>query len=316
MSPKEAIRVLKKDSSLVKWLRYGRTVAFFNLYPACQQDLDINHLIWKSAQAGEYDPVEGNLLLENNLLSLALPRELHSFLAHTSQHDVNLCLLELLALIAEDEDEEGFALMQTELAEPVWKDLMQYMSPDDTYLERINRSTEKRIRLMGYVETLLNLCCLSPWKIEVYTAYISPQDMSTALWYTSNHITNFSDVAPESRRRALVRSAGRRPVTPPRSSPRPYSRVHVTNRIAVFWSLFQDWKHYRLVLVDTLGVKPEQASSAMLYSIGRGKQKEAWKRADCILELATNKKSLFSSLPADVIANVLYPFVLLAGSNA
>lgn len=119
------------SSRLSNVLRYGRFVACFNLYPSCQRDLDINQLLWAVAKSGEYDPAVGNVILENNILGLAYPAAFHRFLASVSLEELAVCMLEVLAMIAEGEDAEGLSLMKQELEPSVWDDLVSYMKSKD-----------------------------------------------------------------------------------------------------------------------------------------------------------------------------------------
>lgn len=309
-----------RNSSLSRCLRYGRGVACFNLYPANKRDLKVNHLLWTVAQHGEYHPSDGNLLLENNVLSLAMPSKFFTFLEHVSEQYLKLCMLEVLALIAEDEDAEGLALMKSELEESVWDDLNTYMAVHSDQRVRIDSTTDQGFRLMRDVETLLRLCYLSPWKIDVYAVYVTPQDITSVLadpsrpTPTSPHSVRLSHEEPD---RRLVRSSARRPVSTTTHSQRKNSspRSRHSKRNIVFWKLFQDWRSYRKVLVHTLGISPIHATEAMLGSISRGTQRDAWDRAETILACANTPGNMLSALPREVVFRFIAPFLLLAESK-
>lgn len=115
------------SSRLATLLRYGRFIACFNLYPGSRRDLEVNHLLWSVARNGEYDPVTGNVLLKNNVLALAYPAAFYDFLASVTHEELTLCILEVLAMIAEGEDAEGLSLMKQELEPSIWDDLVSYM---------------------------------------------------------------------------------------------------------------------------------------------------------------------------------------------
>lgn len=232
-------------------LRYGRSVACFNLYPGCRRDLDINHLLWTAATNGEYDPATGNVLLENNVLALAYPLAFYNILASVTRHELSLCMREVLAKIADGEDNEGLNLMKQELEPSVWEDLMSHMrskdmeqslsapsDPDnathpalaasDNHREQGEQEQEqienaisaKRVRekeLMRHVDLLLLLCNHSPWKIEVYASFVTPRDMGLILTdLTSSARANAHEAEGvamgDTADRPLVRSAARRPV--------------------------------------------------------------------------------------------------------
>lgn len=303
-------------------MRYGRSVACFNLYPASQRDLQVNDLLWRVAHEGEYRPGDGNLLLENNVLSLAMPHKFFSFLAGISREDLKTCMLQVLALIAEDEDAEGLALMRSELEDSVWNDLNEYMATRGAYTPLLDGTTERGVKLMRDVEMLLTLCYLSPWKIDVYVGYITPQDMSMVLseaQRNANSPAGSALPAQDVSDRKLVRSSARRPVSfgpsVPHGSPPPHRTTSKTKRAktVVFWKLFQDWRRHRKVLVQGLGIHPKVVAQTMLHSIAHGSQNVAWDRAELVMACACTPGNLFSSLPREVVFNIIAPHVLLAG---
>lgn len=299
------------SSRIVHHLRYGRSVACFNLYPSTNRDLQINHLLWSVAQTGEYDPSKGNRLLGNNVLCLALPRKFHSFLRSISREDLHTCMLQVLALIAEDEDNEGLALMRSELCPSVWKDLEAYMARTGR-LDRIDGSTERGLKLMRDVEMLLRLCYLSPWKIDVYASYISPLDMHNLL--VTRYPVNSYEPFP---RKMLVRSTARRPVSSLTGSTSTdgRSRVMANSKTLVFWKLFLDWRRYRKVLVSGLGIHATTVAKVMLQSIANGTQNSAWEKAELVIAAACVEGNMFSKLPLDVVVSTIAPYVLLESSK-
>lgn len=280
-----AFRAFRHDSPLSQWTRYARTIACFNLYPAKQTDLQINHLIWNAAQRGEYSPSDGNLLLQNNILSLSMPRDFFHFLRSVSEEELKQSMLEVLALIAEDEDHEGLSLMKSELEPSIWEDLMRYMRPTGTTSCRMDVRSEEGRKLMTAVESLLRFCYLSPWKIDIYASYITPTELNGMLQYmekSTNIFENEPDSMQHSRDRRLVRSQARRPV----SSTNTISKCYVSSRSnclsvrnCIFWKMFQDWRRYRTVLVQLLGLPPSEVVQIMVDSISRGTQDRAWERA-------------------------------------
>lgn len=319
--------VFAQGSRLARWLRYGRSVACFNLYPASKRDLQVNDLLWRVAHEGEYRPEEGNLLLENNVISLAMPHKFFSFLARISRQELKTCMLQVLALIAEDEDAEGLALMQSELEDSVWQDLTRYMANRGLQNPLIDSATEQGRNLMRDVEMLLTLCYLSPWKIDVYTGYITPHDMSIFLSEVQRAVSGAAgaSISPQNvSDRKLVRSSARRPVSfvpmirhgsPPPPRGKIKAKVMSKTKTTVFWKLFQDWRRYRRVLVQGLGRHPTEVTRAMLHSIAQGTQKKAWDSAEFVMACACQPGNLFSTLPREVVFNLIAPHLLLASSK-
>lgn len=322
--PHEFQDILHTPNLLSPALRYGRTIASFSLYPESCRDLQINHLLWQTAQTGEYSPVNGNMLLQNNVFSVSIPHAFHSFLADVTVHQLDTCILEILALIAEEEDEQGFHLMQSELDPPVWNQLNHYLHHQSQRTHNLEQCTSAGVKLSSYVELLLKLCYHSPWKIDVHMAYISPRTMMSALLAASkkspdhvrNHLHDCCD-------RKLVRSAGKRPV-----SLSPQHRSHASripssfaNRNSVFWKLFQEWRRYRWMLVHLLGVHPGEAATLLINAISHGRREKAWKQVDTITKIFREtlkfrtSDTLLPALPEDVISTKLAPFVLLSESK-
>lgn len=313
-----ASSLFRRGSRLSRWLRYGRSVACFNLYPACRRDLQVNDLLWRVAQSGEYDPQDGNLLLENNVLSLAMPYRFFDFLRGISREDLKTCMLQVLALIAEDEDAEGLALMKSELDDSVWDDLTSYMSTQGDGVTRIDTATVKGLKQMRAVEMLLHLCYLSPWKIDVYASYVTPQDMTMMLSEAERLAGGGAGMeagAQDVGDRKLVRSSARRPVSSQAPAGGAAPRCRSTSKTVVFWKLFLDWRRYRKVLVQGLGVHPADVTEVMLHSIAEGKQNDAWDRAEHVMACACRSGNLLSNLPKEVVFNILAPHVLLAVSK-
>lgn len=317
-SSSTASSLFRRGSRLSRWLRYGRNVACFNLYPACRRDLQVNDLLWRVAQCGEYDPQDGNLLLENNILSLAMPYTFFEFLRGISREDLKTCMLQVLALIAEDEDAEGLALMQSELDDSVWDDLTNYMSKQGDRVAKIDTATARGLKLMRDVEMLLHLCYLSPWKIDVYASYVTPQDMTVVLSEAERLESGGAGNevrAPEVGDRKLVRSSARRPVSSQAQAGGPPPRCRAASKTAVFWKLFLDWRRYRKVLVQGLGVHPTDVTKVMLHSIAQGKHNDAWDSAEHVMACACRPGNLLSNLPKEVVFNIIAPHLLLAGSK-
>ncbi|KAI0563061.1 hypothetical protein FGB62_47g130 [Gracilaria domingensis] len=318
----DAFKLLRNDGRLARATKYDRTVASFNLYPATLSDLAINHLIWSVAQKGEYDPTVGNLLLQNNILSLAMPQEFYDFLHEITEEELTHSMLEVLALIAEDEDTEGLSLMKAELEPSIWEDLVQYMDECSAKNQsRMDSKTKAGRKLMIAVESLLRFCYLSPWKIDIYASYITPHEFNKAFQDMQKTML-MSESDQQSHRfsfdRRLVRSNARRPVASLCQTSRLLvsSHTNFSDRNRVFWKLFQDWRRYRKVLVQFLGIPPAQAVQTMVDSISYGTQEDAWKRAETVLACWNFEGNMLSTLPKEVVFNTLAPYVLYASCSA
>lgn len=292
--------VVQLATKLAPVLRYGRGIASLNLYPASKSDLDVNFVLWQVANSGEYHPAQWNRVLRANVFAVVMSEELCNFLQSVTYEQLILCILEVLALIAEDEDAEGLKLMQSELAPSIWNRLEPYMRTRPPANTRCSQTSDK---LLTDVEILLRMCYLSPWKVDVYTSYITTADMATVLADTK--------IMPTlSNPSALVRTKETRaPLT------LPHTRARAPSKNIVYWKLFLDWQAYRRVWVVALGMAPADAVTAMMNAVAAGVHINAWKCAETVLLCASRprtKRNLLASLPKDLVYNVLAPHVLLA----
>lgn len=335
--------VLRPASRAAQWVRYSRNIASFNLYPSTSHDLKINHLLWRVAQAGEYDPSNGNLLLGHNIISLAMPKEFFSLLSSVDETFLNYCIYEVLALISEDEDVEGLRLMESELEPTVWEKLQDYISNRrDTLHNRtfpVEDESNHTRSVSEAVEILLRLCYLSPWRIDIFAAYISPSDMYSVLAEAESlskceHGKSPYDLPDVEHDRQLVRSSARRPVSTPnypfvrhsyQLRPSQYvsstlkapilsgHRSRFTNRNIVFWKLFQDWRRYRKVLVECLNMHPMKANEKMMDSIANSSHITAWERAEAVMAFSMKDGNPFFHLPRETVFHLIAPYILAQG---
>ena len=247
--------------------------------------MEINDLLWRVAQEGEYHPADGNALLKQNVLALAYPQPLFKFLSSVTQQELNLCMLELLSMIARGEDTEGLMNMQEDLEAGVWVDLMQYMRRSDVPSFEVNDETGSMAsseKIKEGVKMFLRLCYLSPWKVEVYASYITPRDMSATLSLLPSPpagptFENFGfqeqrgpRSVPSLADRPLVRSSGRRPVGT--LSDRPVGEIgnRFSNKKMAFWRQFQQWRLFRRSIVHGCNIHPTIAAESMLIQHASG----------------------------------------------
>lgn len=273
-------------------LRYGRGLASLNLYPTSAACVATNELLWQAAHAGEH-AAAGDALLGTNVLALAMSEELFGFLRRVSLPGLRRCVLEFLALLAADETAEGLALMAGELEPDVWEDLCT-LRADDV------RPGGQSLR---DVEALRAMCCLSPWRVDVYAAYVTPTDMRAVLTAKEHEQDEPTPSGAEG-------GAGGQ-YTPPNLAAK--IRARAPSKNVVYWKLFCDWQTYRRIWVQRLGVHPADAAAAMCAAVADGRHNAAWGRAEVVLMCAARSDNLFSAIPKDVVCNILAPHVLLAG---
>lgn len=245
-----------------------------------------------------------------------MPAQFYTFLASTSREELKLCILEVLALIAEDEDAEGLNLMKFELEASVWDDLVAYVQAHPAARPRLEARSDHGAKLMSDVEMLLRLCHLSPWKIEVHASFVSPRDMNLVLNDLPTRLPArraATTCVPVEIDRPLVRSAARRPVSSvgARALAASAMQSRLSNKKLALWKQFQSWRVYRRLLVDMCGVQPRRVTQALLASIAKGTQEEVLQRVETVMACACVSGNLLSSLPREVVYRIIAPYVLL-----
>lgn len=261
-------------------LRYGRGLSSLNLHPSSARDVAINELLWRSAQRGEYDATVGDSLLRANVLALVMSAELLAFLRRVTLAELRECVLEVLALIAEDELADGLALMASEVEPETWNALQ---------LRLAAWGTRCPARTSRDVEALLRMCCLSPWKVDVYAAYVTPHDMQAAI------------------------AAAEQPPAPEAPHMLARVRARAPSKNVVYWKLFMDWQLYRRLWVERLGIHPADAVKTMMTAITTGRQEEAWRRVETLRLCCSRPKqkgNWLAVLPKDVLYNIVAPQLL------
>lgn len=252
-------------------LRYGRGLACLNLHPGNAHDVALNELLWRSAQKGEYDAQSGDHILGANVVALVMSAQLLAFLRRVTLPELRESVLQVLSIIADDE-QDGLQLMAQEVEPNTWLALQARIADrDGTQLQRTSED----------VQALLQMCGLSPWKVDVYAAYVSPHDMRAVL--------------------AVAQGA------------QPRVRARAPSKNVVYWKLFMDWQLYRRLWVVRLNIHPADAARAMMAAITGGRHIEAWRRVNALRICCARPKARanwLAVLPKDVLYNFLAPRLL------
>lgn len=126
-----------------------------------------------------------------------------------------------------------------------------------------------------------------------------------------------STAIPELHDRKVVRSSALRPVSSFQQSHTTHSIrcSRITNSHVVFWMPFQDWRRYRMILVQGLGMSAADVAATTLSFISRGSREQAWDSAEAVLACANISGKLLSSLPREVVFHIIAPRILFATSE-
>lgn len=360
-------------------VRHARGLLALNLYPVSDSDVRCNELLWNTVNRSQLDSTEINDVLGVNLMSVVVPRDLAAFLREVTMDELKVCIMEVLALIVDDGECDTIDLMKSELEE-------SYATVLDAYLEerrqakqacqgakqksrRRRRATsipEKELateqgtsiysrfdqgRLYNYVEKLLRMCYLSPWKINTQATYITPSAMTSPLmryWRGSpdnagrvpsaaraglsfrtmqNHracleldlMHVHSPRAPTARRALWGASCtAAAEGASCASGVGKALRRGAVSKTSVHWKLFQDWLLLHPLLVERLGVSPKDALVAVVDGAVGGTGEQAWEAMETVLLCATRpvgSGNLIGALPYELVRNVLAPRVLLAATR-
>lgn len=256
---------------LLPVLRHGRGLCALNLHPTSARDVRVNELLWRCAHHGEYTASFGDELLGVNVLCLVMPSELFTLLRRHSFTSFQALLLEFLGQLADDADDEGV----DEVDAATWAALHTSKLRDQGHVSHDDVNVLARL-------------CLTPWKVDIYTTYVTPAATRTAL--AAANQPNDTPYAPR-RVRSRAPSIG-----------------------IVHWKLYMDWHRYRRLWKNRLGLSSTSVSRIMVDAIISGRQYAAWACVETVIAAARRPPTtgnLLAMLPRDVIWNNLAPRVLL-----
>jgi hypothetical protein len=242
-------------SPLLAHLRLDRTLISLNLYPRTSDDIALNSLIHASASSASFESSTLGALLGTTPVLLALPATLSRFLQTISLAQLHVSILEILTLIAEDEDPAGLAAMGEELEPSVARDLAAYMTA-----RALPDAPAKPAAVVKAVETLLRCCYLTPWKIHVPCLHVPPTGLAEAL--------------------TPAGACG---------ADKKQWRHEVDPAVAAHWTVHLGWPAARAALVGRLKLSGRVAATALLDAHVSGSVEPAWGAADAVVAAARRR---------------------------
>lgn len=98
-SPSSAATVVSKECTAAE-----ETSLRLSLLPESARDVAENEEVWRVAQRGAFEPSRAKAFTSRDVLAMSLPTELYTLLRSLSWSALRASLLEILALVVEDED--------------------------------------------------------------------------------------------------------------------------------------------------------------------------------------------------------------------
>lgn len=98
-SPLATAAVVSKDCTATE-----ETSLRLSLLPESARDVAENEEVWRIAQRGAFEPARATAFTSREVLAMSLPTELYNLLRSLSRSALRVSLLEILALVVEDED--------------------------------------------------------------------------------------------------------------------------------------------------------------------------------------------------------------------
>lgn len=261
-------------------LRCRSGFSCFNIYPTSKETLDVNIFLWETVHNGFYDAEKGNVLFGENIFVLGLAAELFDFLVHVSLEALDRAMIDFLVLLhhqlTTDGDVIGVAKLREELLPEVW----ERVEGDIGVFEN---GEPKEAERAATLEHLVQISFMTPWRVDVFAGYLTPDDMSTA-------IAESPSVAAEKMPSFGADSVG--------------------VRGSALLKMFRDWQVYDEVLCKRLSMKRFAALEAMDRAIYRGRSVHMYEQAAAVVDQCENKKSWFSLLPIELVERAVVPWIV------
>lgn len=267
-------------------LRCQDNFSCFNIYPTTENSLQVNKLLWDTARNGCYDAPTGDPLLGAHVLALGLAPELYEFLSTVSLPDMNRAIIDFLVLLhhqlTTDGDVRGLEKLHDDLVPHIWQELQRNIGvhPNGEPTE-VNRART--------LEHLVQISFMTPWRVDVFAAYLTADDVTTAL--------RISSLSPNH-------------IIPLQSD---YGLGKRTLQGVVMHKLYRDWCVYDSVLRNRLQMSHRAVTEAMERAVTSGKSAALFHQAGVTMDLCKDPQSWFSTLPVDVVERHVVPWVIRRG---
>lgn len=255
-------------------LNTSSTFCAFNIYPTSKTSLPVNDLLWTCVNNGTYNPVQGDSLLGAHVFVLGLTPELHEFLSSVTIEEMHTAITDFLVLLhhqlQSDGDMESIARMTEDLVPDVWTkvELNIGVFPNG------EPETGRRARTL---EHLVQISFMTPWRVDVFGAYLTRDDVS--------------------------------------ASKRCHSELDPTDSAlgVVMSKLYEDWKVFRTLLCEGLGLPCAQAAEAMERAVHARKGGGILEQVKEVVKCGKRAGSWFDLVPTEVLEEWVAPWVVRRG---
>lgn len=306
LQPRGAVSAQHLQSALsrVRALRcISHGISSFSLYPTNEQEYNVTKFLWRAANNLTFEAREAAALFQRNVFIISMSASLFDFLTAVSWDQVEQSLIYILTCLADGH--EGMEVLKEDLAAPLVAKIDQFANVDDPAM-LVN---PQAFRL--FVDVIMDgIAWMGPWVVPTTLCYLSASDMTQLL---SNRFDRDIFSAPE--KFELVQS--------------------------MMWNIYRDWQTYHHVLVRNGDWPRRDALQVMASMIRKKGQASVDEVMHTVLQLCLEcdqttlscldihysvdrvraavlcatekpqpvrrKKSLFSSLPSDVVLNKIFP---------
>jgi hypothetical protein len=271
---------LRETMASLPGLRCRPGFACFNIYPTCENAMEINKLLWRTVNSGYFDPSIGNKLFGNNVFVLGVAAELYDFLVHVSLETLEGAIIDFLVLLhhqlTTDGDVVGVEKLRDELVPCIWEQV-------EKSIGIFENGEPKDAERASTLEHLVQISFMTPWRVDVLAGYLSPQDMATLI---------LSGPLP---------AAARLPAVGPDS---------VGARGSALLKMYEDWLVYDDILCQRLSMERNAALEAMDRALYSGRSKTMFSEARTVIDLCQEDTGIFSLLPEELVERALVPWIV------
>lgn len=250
------------------------TFCAFNIYPTSHNSVPIIDLLWTCVNNGAYNPIRGDFLLGARVFALGLTPELHDFLSSVTIEEMHTAIIDFLVLLHHqlqgDGDVESIARMTEDLVPDVWTQVERNIG----VFPNGEPETGRRARTL---EHLVQISFMTPWRVDVFGAYLTENDFAT--WEGC-----------QSKMDAVDSGLG-----------------------VVMNKLCEDWNVFRVLLCDGMGLSYAQAAEAMERAVHARKGGGLLEQVQEVIKCSARAGSWFEVIPTEVLEERVAPWVLRRG---
>lgn len=255
-------------------LRACDCVAKFHVFPTSEDDVLENELLWSVVNQMKIDAVQTKRLLNKNVLVMSFPNALYEYLSICTPEEMKQSILDIVSDVVDHPDSVATGAMLENLAPSVFEDLNEYVSRRRTGEIEPLKQTFLLDDILGHkFDQFSSAKEVDLWNIDVRGGYLTDTDLTELI---SNNFESMENIPPQT----------------------------VANR--AYHRLYNDWCTYRSFGYNLQG-RYERLflTEAVMSNITGRKQEEIATSIRCVRKFAKQRKSLFNTLPTDLIEVVV-----------